>query len=375
MGTPRTLLAGFLTLASTVVSTAAIPGPLQQPLATLKAVGPEGTGNAAAREAWRQVAAAPGTALPALLESMDGANDYALNWLRAAVESVAQRETAAGRALPVAELEAFLKDTRHHPRARRLAYELILQANPDQARSLVPTFVNDPANDLRRDAVQLLMDAATNQISLNKTAAIQGYQKALSAARDADQIESIAKTLGDLGERVDLQKTFGWVTRWKLIGPFDNTANAGFSKAYPPEQALDLAATHDGKSGPVRWVDFASTSEYGWVDFNKPFDALKEVAGYAVTEFWSESNRPAEIRLGCKNGWKVWLNGQFLFGRDEYHTGAEIDQFRLPVELKAGRNVILVKCTQNEQKEDWTKEWEFQLRVTDAQGTPIVSTR
>jgi hypothetical protein len=43
--------------------------------------------------------------------------------------------------------------------------------------------------------------------------------------------------------------------------------------------------------------------------------------------------------------------------------------------LKAGRNVILVKCCQNEQKEDWTKSWDFQLRVTDVQGTPVVSTR
>jgi hypothetical protein len=43
--------------------------------------------------------------------------------------------------------------------------------------------------------------------------------------------------------------------------------------------------------------------------------------------------------------------------------------------LKAGKNILLVKCTQNEQTQDWTKEWEFQLRVTDEQGTPIVSTR
>jgi hypothetical protein len=94
-----------------------------------------------------------------------------------------------------------------------------------------------------------------------------------------------------------------------------------------------------------------------------------------MAEFVSDKARPAEIRLGCKNGWKVWLNGKFLFGRDEYHTGAEIDQFRLPVQLRAGTNVLLVKCTQNAQTEDWTKEWEFQLRVTDAQGTPIRSTR
>jgi hypothetical protein len=75
----------------------------------------------------------------------------------------------------------------------------------------------------------------------------------------------------------------------------------------------------------------------------------------------------------CKNGWKVWLNGKFLFGRDEYHRGAEIDQYRLGGELKPGSNVILVKLTQNEQKEEWTKEWEFQMRLTDALGTPIAS--
>jgi hypothetical protein len=32
-----------------------------------------------------------------------------------------------------------------------------------------------------------------------------------------------------------------------------------------------------------------------------------------------------------------------------------------------------VKLTQNEQKEEWTKEWEFQMRLTDALGTPIAS--
>ena len=342
---------------------------------TLRSVGPEGQGNEAAQKAWATVAAAKAQAIPGLLAAMDGANDYALNWLRAAVESIVQRETAAGRPLPVTELEVFLSQTQHHPRARRMAYELILHSAPDRAKTLVPGFLNDPSNELRREAVQRLMDQSTNQIALHKTTAISGYQQALNAAREADQIESIAKTLSDLGEKVDLAKTFGWVTKWKLVGPFDNTANAGFTMAYPPEQQLDLTAEYEGKKGKVRWVEHETRSDYGMVDFNKPFEPLKEVAGYAVAEFWSDTARSAEIRLGCKNGWKGWVNGKFLFGRDEYHTGAEIDQFRLPVELQVGKNILLVKCTQNEQTEDWTKEWEFQLRVTDTLGTPFVSTR
>ena len=348
---------------------------LESSLQALKSVGPEGRGNGEARQAWPVVAAAAGSELTVILAAMDGANDYALNWLRAAVETVVARETAAGRKPPVTELETFLLATKHHPRARRLAYELILQTDPERARKLVPGFLNDPANELRRDAVQLLMDAATNQVTVQKTAAVAGYRQALQAARDADQIESIAKSLGELGEKVDLIQTFGWLTRWKLIGPFDNTANAGFAKVFPPEQGIDLAGEYEGKKGRVKWVDYETKGDNGLVDFNQPFEPLKEVAGYALAEFWSETARTAEMRLGSENGWKLWVNGKLLFGRDEYHTGAEIDQFRLPVELQAGRNVILVKCTQNELVEDWTKDWGFWLRITDAQGTPVRSAR
>ena len=370
---PRRLTLGLVSGLLTLVSvTGAVPAPA---LNALRSVGPEGQGHEAAQRAWPLVAAVPAKDLPQLLAALDGANDYAMNWIRTAIEAVAQREMGSGGTLPVASLEQFLKDTRHNPKARRLCFDLIRQADPKAAEALVPGFLNDPSNDLRREAVDRLIAEAGKQVASDKAAARNTYRQALQAAREADQIESLAKTLGDLGEKVDLTQTFGWVTRWKLIGPFDNTGNKGFTEAYPPETVLDPKAEYPGKSGTVRWVDAEAQGDYGMVDFNKPFGAIKEVAGYAMAEFVSDKSRPAEIRLGCKNGWKVWLNGKFLFGRDEYHTGAEIDQFRLPVQLKAGTNVLLVKCTQNGQTEDWTKEWEFQLRVTDAQGTPIRSTR
>jgi hypothetical protein len=102
---------------------------------------------------------------------------------------------------------------------------------------------------------------------------------------------------------------------------------------------------------------------------------LKEVTGYAYTEFDSAEERDAQIRLGCKNGWKVWLNGELLFARDEYHRGAKLDQYKLPVRLKKGKNAILVKLCQNEQTEQWTVEWQFQLRVCDATGTAIAEAK
>ncbi len=350
-----------------------LPRELRAPVDVLRSVGPEGRGNGAAGKAMATVAAADAQAIPGLLAAMDGANDYALNWLRSAIESVADRDPG-GLAAGLGPLETFLRDTAHHPRARRLAYELISRADRTRARSLLPGFLNDPGNELRREAVQQLAAAAAERAGAGaKEASVADFRRALAAAREPDQVEQIAKQLTELGEKVDLQRTFGWVTRWKVIGPFDNAGGAGFDRAFAPETGVDFAAETAGLNGPVKWVDYESKSEYGLVDFNQPLTALKGVAGYAAAEFWADTARPVEIRLGCKNGWKVWLNGKFLFGRDEYHRGVEIDQYRLPATLQPGRNVILVKCLQNEQTEDWTKEWEFQLRVTDAQGTPVAS--
>ncbi len=374
---PRLLLSSGLLCLTVLASTAtAAEPPVAALVQRIKAVSAEGQGNADANRALQELAKGGGKSLTAILGAMNGANDYALNWLRAAVETIAQHESAARHPLPLAELKQFLANTREHPQARRLAYDLIAREDPATAKALLPGFLNDPSNELRRDAVQLLVDAAAAQTKAgDRTAAAAGLGDALKHARDPDQIESIAKSLTDLGQKVDLQKTFGWLTRWKIIGPFDNTGGAGFEKAFPPEQSVDATAEYDGKAGKVRWQDYQTKSEYGLIDFNQPLDALKEVTAYASTEFWTEKGRTAEIRLGCKNGWKVWLNGKLLFGRDEYHRGVEIDQYRLTADLKPGKNVLLIKCCQNEQKEDWTKEWEFQVRITDAEGTPLASSK
>ena len=349
---------------------------LSEPIRVIRAVGPEGRGNAAATDAWKTISSADAAALPVILAGMDGANDLAVNWLRSAVDTVAGRELAAGHALPIVALVAFVRDTQHHPRARRLAYELVARADAGQAQKLVVGLRDDPSPELRRDAVQGLVDEGAALRKVGQTnEAVPKYQAALKSARDVDQVESIAKELNKLGHPVELPSVFGWVSQWKVIGPFDSTRGAGFEKVYAPEERVNLAAEYDGKTGKIRWQDFTATNDYGLVDLNKPCGALKEVAGYAFTEFYSDKARPVELRLGCKNAWKVWLNGKLLFGRDEYHRGMEIDQYRLAAELKPGRNSILVKICQNEQTEKWTVEWEFQLRITDVLGTPIASAK
>ena len=346
---------GFGLLAATPVG-AATPA---KSIKTILAVGAEGQGNVEAAAAWQDLAKSNAGALIGILEAMADANPLALNWLRSAVDTIAARELAGGRKLPVSQLEKFLGNTAHHPRARRLAYELLAQAEPARAESLIVGMLDDAVERVVADAKKL------------REAAIARYEVALKAARESEQIESVGKTLKELGRPVKLMEVFGWVADWKVIGPFDSTGGAGFQNVFPPEETIDLQAEYEGKSGKVRWQPFSITNDFGLVDLNKPLGTLKGVAGYAYTEIVAEKARTVELRLGCKNAWKVWHNGKFLFGRDEYHRGMEIDQYRMKTDLKAGKNTILVKVCQNEQTEDWTKEWEFQLRITDALGTPI----
>ncbi|MFO1515241.1 MAG: hypothetical protein U1F83_20465 [Verrucomicrobiota bacterium] len=363
----------WLTVCFTAIAIYSSPGAsLSDSIAVIRNVGPEGKGNLAAATACQNLATAPVKELPMLLTAMDGANELALNWLRSAVDTVVARAAANKEALPLSALEKFVRDQKHNPRARRLAYELIAGADAKAAERLMAGMLDDPSSELRREAVQRLMAEAENLQKAGKTNdAVAKYQSALKPAREADQIDAIAEALKTLGTPADLQKVFGWVSEWQVVGPFDNTGGAGYERAFPPESSVDLKAEYEGKTGKVRWQEVKATGDYGVVDFNQPLGSLKGVTGYAWTEINSAHAHPVELRLGCDNGWKVWLNGKLLFGRDEYHLGSQIDDFRLTGDLKAGKNTILVKLCQNEQVADWTKGWEFQLRITDAIGTPI----
>jgi hypothetical protein len=341
-------------------------------LQTLRTAGSTPSADEAA--AWAQVAGAPAGELPTVLKSFSGVEPRSANYLFSAASALAENQLAKGQALPVAALGEVLLDVGQDARARMLAFEWLSRVEPGTVEGLRPGLLDDPANELRREAVAALVErAADRQRSGGTEGAVVLYRQALGYSRDPDQVETITGALRELGHPVSLVDVFGFLTRWQVIGPFDNTGGAGFERVFPPETEVRLDAEYDGKEGRVRWKEFVSQHERGMVDLNKALAPLKEVTGYTMTTFLSDTARPAEIRLGSKNGWKVWFNGRYLFGRDEYHRGAEIDQYRMPVELKAGANTVLVKVTQNEQVEDWTVEWEFQLRITDSTGRPLRS--
>lgn len=342
----------------------------------LRRVGPEGKGHVAATSAWAELTEQAGaTDLPIILSGMDGAGPLAVNWLRAAVDTVAERQLRDGGSLPTAALERFLSDERHNPRARRLAYEWITRVDAGAPDRLIPGMLDDPSLELRRDAVARLLAAAKKSAEQKqKTEALATYRQALDAARDLDQVKEITEALDELGQGVDLPHHYGFVQDWQLLGPFDNRDGNGFDAVYPPEESIDFKASYDTPEGTLTWKPHRTDHEYGIVDLNKAIGKHMGVAGYAAAVFHSERGGPIEIRVGSENAVKIFLNGELLASSEAYHANEAIDQYAGSGELRPGRNLILIKVCQNEMTVEWAQDWKFQLRACDASGKAVLST-
>lgn len=340
---------------------------------TIKQVGPEGAGHREATAAWNKLAEADAAQLPEILAALDDAAPLPANWIRAAIEAVAERQIKSQQPLPQAELEKFVLQRQHDPRARRLAFEWLARVDATAPDRLIPQMADDPSLELRRDAVARLLEQADKLEVAKDARAIPVYRQALASARDDDQVKGATDHLRKLGETVDLPRHFGFLMEWNLIGPFDNRDKKGFAVAYPPEEKIELAKKYEGKENEIGWIPFVTSDEYGHVDLNKALTKHMGAVAYAYTEFVSDREQPIELRLGCINANKVWFNGQPVGQAEVYHAASKLDQYISRGTAKPGRNTILVKVCQNEQKEVWAQDWKFQLRVCDATGTAILS--
>jgi hypothetical protein len=283
------------------------------------------------------------------------------NWVRSGLDRAVER---LGAELSDDTLAEFVLDRSRPARARSLAFAWLRERDADRAAQLSDGFLDDPALDLRREAVERLLAAAPRD---DEAAVAKAHRRALSAARDIDQIERIAGWLKEHGEAVDLPAVFGFVRRWRLSQTFDNVGGRGFARAYPPE------AGDPGVIDTRTWKEVRSQDSHGIVDLNAEIEQKKGVLAYAVAEVDMPHAGAAEVRIGSPCALAVWVNGKPVMAHEIYHASEAIDQYVAAAEFRAGTNVVMVKCCQNEQTEAWAADWKFQLRICDPLGTPLGS--
>jgi len=343
---------------------------LQSALEKIKAVDINGQGHDAAVQAIEVLNNASAEDVPTMLQGMTGANKLAQNWIRGGIQSALKTGP-----LPRAQIRAYLDDSTGSHMGRLMAFELLSDADPSFAAKHVGSMLQDPSLPLRQLAVADFITRARNSEETDEIIGI--LAQALPHAREVDQISSIAKLLGEHNVNVDLQKQLGVIANWHIVGKFDNRREQGFDKVLGPEKApadVDLQANYeDSKTGePVSWQRFNSTDATGIVDLNDLLGEEKGVIAYAYTEFDSAEEQDIDIRIGCINGNKVWINGQEVINNEVYHVGMMPDQFKGKAKLKKGINKILFKICQNEQTQPWANRWMFQLRVCESDGKAVL---
>jgi hypothetical protein len=324
-------------------------------LASLAAAAP-GADQATLAAAADRLAAGSADEIQAGLAALTAATPAGANWLRSGLDRAVERQAGS---LTADRLAALATDRALPPRARSLAFGWLEGRDPARAAGLLAGFLDEEALDLRRAAVAtLLADAAATPAEQ-----LAAHRRALTAARDVDQVEAIATWLTEHGEPTDVAEVLGFVRCWRVSGEYDNAGGAGFAKAYPPEEV--------GGAPGTDWRRIVSDHKHGEVDLNAAVATKKGVLAYALAEVEMPAAGPAEVRIGSPCGVVVWVNGRQVMAHEIYHASEAIDQYIASAEFQEGTNTVLVKCCQNEKTEPWAGEWKFQLRITDPLGRPL----
>ncbi len=348
---------------------------LNKQIAAIAQVGPQGAGASEARLARDALAQRGVDILPALIVAMDTRNVVAANWYRSAWEEIVRREAKQRDAVwPIAFLKQYINDSQRAGRPRRLALALIEEHESGFSTTWIPTRLADPVFGYESVAhalttgEQLLRDKQTELAKVE-------FRKAFEHARDSDQVVQAATRLKTLGESVNSITHLGLVIDWWLVGPFHAPEKTGFARSFEPEHSVDLKGTFKGKGDkPIAWREHHATDKLGQLNLIDVFGTTNEAVAYAYAEIDVAQAHSAQLRCGADDNCTVWLNGRQILARDQWLNGTRFDRFITPVELLAGKNVLLVKVCQGPQGRDpeASNPWSLQLRLCNEQGQGVV---
>ena len=227
-------------------------------------------------------------------------------------------------------------DRDHGPRAVVAMAELRALADqvPDRTRGI--------------QALARLLDDPGADAEIRALARIQLARE----ERARGNLQRAAAQLGKLGA----------VTRWLVIGPFDDEGRSALDRAEPPEVQLDLRAQLPGKGRVVDWRPVpAEVSVTGEVSLGAVMRPAEHVAAYGLAVVDSPRDQPARLWFGASGRSKVWLNGVLAL-EDRTDHPARFDQRGALVWLRAGPNRLLVKLAHD------TGWMGFALRLADGRG-------
>jgi putative membrane-bound dehydrogenase-like protein len=296
------------------------------------------------------------------------------------IPSIVERLTHASTEVRVAAAEALgkigdakvgtprlrpsLKDTSVEVRKAALA-ALALLKDAESIPGMIELANDEPTRYEATLALTKLPDVRALQVYLRGVAdRSPELRKASSLAIGSirDKAEPILEQLANRRELApsalpELRKIYNElqpVDGWHVMGPFP------FNERPPVRTnvAVDLAATAPGPDDTtLEWKPIKVEGEHGAVDLAKFYGGKGDSSAFGTAVLESPVARPAQMAVGSDDTLNVWLNGKevYKFGGNR---GYEPETSRFDVELKKGKNLLMVKCGNG------GGPWQYSVAVT-----------
>jgi hypothetical protein len=161
-----------------------------------------------------------------------------------------------------------------------------------------------------------------------------------SARRQVKELEDAPETKAAQGawEKGAVGKAGGKATLspWRAVGPFEVASfDAAYATEFEPEKAIDLTRTYQG--GKLKWAEHPE-----WEDGKAHYLPGGFAATYLYRTIEADRPMPVTLSFGSDDAIKVWLNGEPVLSNKLIRVVAP-DQERATVDLRAGKNELLVK--------------------------------
>ena len=152
-----------------------------------------------------------------------------------------------------------------------------------------------------------------------------------------------------------------YIQDWLVNGYYTASSSIRMSLDYIGGEASAAPKAGD-VSGGKTWNKVKLTTTT--LDLGAIFRNPSGCAAYAYTNVYSPVARSANLWLGSDDGIKVWVNGTVVWTRDVWRSLAP-DQDKVPIQLQAGWNRLLIKVTQG------GSDWAAMVKVCDSTGKQI----
>ena len=321
---------------------------------------------AAAFEALRRVkepAAAPLIA-EAATKGEGAVRSAALRAAIAYAAEIARSDPAVARRLLVAALDRkAVPDTEERRQALRALGEV---GGVDEVDALAQALRDRRLSGEAHNAAFKI--AARLRGENRKAGAREVYLKVALLSPDERQIRRAQTERKKLGATGNLAQQVGFITRWRVCGPFPNGNNSFFSAKLPVEadpSALARPASWGGAER--RWKPLQVADTAGVVDLAQLFGKEANTGALLHARVVVKEGCTALLKLGYEEGCVAYVNGQRVHGR----AGARfrVDDQRAKAVLKPGANDILLKVTH------LVRGWRACARLVTADNRPVAFTQ